>query len=305
MASASTPGSVPKAMSSRLLTMKFMQRAAASPTSPSPSTPEEPPNKRRKKGGDSSPSTFSVDALADQRAVQKALAEEEAIRQVALERQAAEAGDTRWVLSFEDDSRLAVFPTLALRVVQTGYANLDSISPYQVRSVDEEPEDKPIMVGRRSFGKFNRVLEVICPRYHFAILLTIAQKQQDPTLEDSDDSDENESEGSANNSDGDSDDPTNNLIKTSRAEAAQRLKADRKTKKKAEKSKTAELAKQRKKKDINLNGLTSLSGKPAPGASQGPCYGCGGPHIQSRCPENKRRHPGGDDGRQRKSQRTR
>lgn len=141
--------------------MKFMQRAAASPTSPSPSTPEEPPNKRRKKGGDSSPSTFSVDALADQKAVQKALAEEEAIRQVALERQAAEAGDTRWVLSFEDDNRLAVSPTLALRVVQTGYANLDSISPYQVRSLEEEPEDKPIMVGRRSFGKFNRVLEVI------------------------------------------------------------------------------------------------------------------------------------------------
>lgn len=283
--------------------MKFMQRAAASPISPSPSTPEEPPNKRRKKGGDSSPSTFSVDALADQRAVQKALAEEEAIRQVALERQAAEAGDTRWVLSFEDDNRLAVSPTLALRVVQTGYANLDSIS--QVRSVEEEPDDKPIMVGRRSFGKFNRVLEVIRPRYYFAILLTIAQKQQDPTLEDSDDSDDNESKGSASDSDGDSDDPMNNLIKTSRAEAAQRLKADRKAKKKAEKSKTAELAKQRKKKDINLNGLTSLSGKPAPGASQGPCYSCGGPHIKSKCPESKRGHPGGEDGRQRKSQRTR
>lgn len=97
----------------------------------------------------------------------------------------------------------------------------------------------------------------------------------------------------------------NNLIKTSRAEAAQRLKADRKAKKKAEKSKTAELAKQRKKKDINLNGLTSLSGKPAPGASQGPCYSCGGPHIKAKCPESKRGHPGGDGERQRKSQRTR
>ncbi|CAG8975634.1 hypothetical protein HYALB_00008393 [Hymenoscyphus albidus] len=296
MASASTPGSVPKAMSSRLLTMKFMQRAAASPTSPSPSTPDEPPNKRRKKNGDASPSPFSVDALADQRAVQKALAEEEAIRQVALERQAAEAGDTRWVLSFEDDGPQAASPTMALRVVQTGYANLDSISSHQIRTEEDEPQDKPIMVGRRSFGKFNRVLE----------------KQQDPTLEDSSDSDESENDGSEDDADGDSDDPMNNLIKTSRAEATQRLKAERKAKKKAEKSKTADLAKQRKKKAVNLNGLTSLSGSQSRSSSgpsgppRGPCYSCGGPHMRAECPDNKRRYPGGDDdGRPRKSIRSR
>jgi len=160
MSGTSTPGSAPKVMSSRLLTMKFMQRAAASPASSSPTSPDEPPNKRRKKDSDSTPSKFNVDALADQRAIHKALADEEAKRQAALERQAAEAGDTRWVLSFEDQKKASASSALALRVVQTGYANLDSLPPLQVRSMEEEPEDKPIVVGRRSYGKFNKVLEV-------------------------------------------------------------------------------------------------------------------------------------------------
>jgi hypothetical protein len=107
----------------------------------------------------STQSTFDVDALADRRAIEAALASEEAKRQAALERQAAEAGDTRWVLSFEDQNHVAKSPTLALRVVETGFANLDS-SPVVVKALDENLEDKPVMVGRRSFGRFNKVLEV-------------------------------------------------------------------------------------------------------------------------------------------------
>jgi hypothetical protein len=158
---ASTPGSAPKSMSSRLLTMKFMQRAAASsPTTPPPSMLNEPLPKRQKNNSDSpSRPSFDVNALADQRAIQAAVAEEEAKRQAALERAAAEAGDTRWILSFEDQ-RPSEPPNAALRVVQTGYANLDA--PSNIKSVEEdtELEDKPVIVGRRSFGKFNRVLEV-------------------------------------------------------------------------------------------------------------------------------------------------
>jgi hypothetical protein len=158
---ASTPGCAPKAMSSRLLTMKFMQRAAASPASPSPATPEEPPKKRRKKDGGSSPPAFDVNALANNMAVQKALMEEEAIRQVALERQATEAGDTRWVLHFEDEKLPLHSNGGTLQIVQTGFANLDSLLPSQVLTTNEEDaQDKPLLVGRRSFGKFNRVLEV-------------------------------------------------------------------------------------------------------------------------------------------------
>ncbi|KAH6668840.1 hypothetical protein B0J14DRAFT_151546 [Halenospora varia] len=276
MAAAGSPNGAPKAMSSRLLTMKFMQRAAASsPASSTPSTPDEPPSKRRRTATDSSPTTaFDINALADQQTVQRAVADEEAKRQAALERQAVEAGDTRWVLSFEDQSNAAV--SAALRVVPTGFATIDRLSPLLIRSTEEEPEDKPVMVGRRSFGKFNRVLE----------------KQQNPSNEDSSESDsEDDSEDSEGDSDDDSDDPTNALIKASRHEATQKLKEERRAKKRVEKAKQLEMAKNRKKKDVNLNGLTSLSGKPAPSANRGPCYNCGGPHVKSNCPELQNSSP--------------
>ena len=160
MSAASPPGSAPKSMSSRLLTMKFMQRAAnSSPSVSSPSTPEQPSLKRRRTDSEASPSRANIDSLADRAAVQAALANEEAKRQLALEKQAAEAGDTRWVLSFEDQKHSTVAPGLTLRVVQTGFATLDT-SPSQTRHMDDDIEDVPVMVGRRSFGRFNKILEV-------------------------------------------------------------------------------------------------------------------------------------------------
>jgi hypothetical protein len=91
--------------------------------------------------------------------VQAALASEEAKRQAALEKQAAEAGDTRWVLSFEDQKHVADSSPLALRIIQAGFAHIDS-SPSEIRIAEDDLEDKPVMVGRRSFGKFNKTLEV-------------------------------------------------------------------------------------------------------------------------------------------------
>ena len=174
---ASTP-SAPKSLSSRLLTMKFMQRAAASSPSVSlPPTPDEPSPKRQKKNSDppSSPH-FNVHALADQRAIQAAVDAEEAKRQAALDKQAAAAGDTRWVLSFEDQKGSAPTSKLALRVVQAGYANLDASSPSQSKPTDEEDWDnKPVMVGRRSFGKFNKALEVNSTRSHETSVSLITQ----------------------------------------------------------------------------------------------------------------------------------
>jgi hypothetical protein len=96
--------------------------------------------------------------LADQRAVQAAVAGEEAKRRAALEKAAAEAGDTRWVLSFEDQNTASASPNLSLRVVQTGYAHLDI--PNFTATENDMEEEIPVMVGRRSFGKFNKALEV-------------------------------------------------------------------------------------------------------------------------------------------------
>ncbi|RAO68581.1 uncharacterized protein BHQ10_004593 [Talaromyces amestolkiae] len=91
-----TPGKA-KTMSSRLLTMKFMQRAAAS-SNPAPvEDPETPSPKRQRLSTEpGTPRTTS-----DLDAVNAALAAEEQRRADAIARQAAEAGESNWVLNFE------------------------------------------------------------------------------------------------------------------------------------------------------------------------------------------------------------
>jgi hypothetical protein len=159
MSAVSTPTGGPKAMSSRLLTMKFMQRAAASPTSSSPITAEEPSPKRRKKNDEPVAShRVKFDEETNRRTLQEAEEAEEAKRQAALERQGIAAGDTRWSFSFTDDEDDAQHHVL--RVVSTGYASLDSL---RVKSESDESsieDNKAAMVGRRSFGNFNKVVEV-------------------------------------------------------------------------------------------------------------------------------------------------
>ena len=154
-----------------------MQRAAASSSPATPTTPDEPsPKRRRTDSNSSTPTRINVDSLADRTAVQAALASEEAKRQAALEKQAAEAGDTRWVLSFEDQKHVADSSPLTLRIIQAGFANIDSSSS-EIRIAEDDLEDKPVMVGRRSFGKFNKTLEVRFDKvYNFlAVLLMIAE----------------------------------------------------------------------------------------------------------------------------------
>jgi hypothetical protein len=102
-----------------------------------------------------------VHSLADRRAIQAALDAEEAKRQAALDKQAAEAGDTRWVLSFEDQEKSARVANGGLRIIQTGFASLDVPTPQQIKPMDDDDfGDRPAMVGRRSFAKFNKALEV-------------------------------------------------------------------------------------------------------------------------------------------------
>ena len=154
----------PKAMSSRLLTMKFMQRAAASSPLSSPSTPDRPSAKRQKTGSAASPSSpFDVNSLADQKAIETALASEEAKRQIALDKQASEAGDTRWVLNFQQNGSKSKGPGWgSLRIQQASFAAIDRNAAATPRAMylEEESSDNAIIAGRRSFGKFNRKLEV-------------------------------------------------------------------------------------------------------------------------------------------------
>ncbi|KAI1375035.1 hypothetical protein F4677DRAFT_424383 [Hypoxylon crocopeplum] len=135
----------PKGMSSRLMTMKFMQRAVASPLS-SPATPtsDEQATKRRKV---SHKLTARNDAESlvqiDQAAVQAAIAEEERKRQEALVQHAAELGDARWELDIPDkvagSNREIQKP---LNVVRVGFAQIDSqIDPSDAAGLDAESTD--------------------------------------------------------------------------------------------------------------------------------------------------------------------
>ncbi len=140
------------------------------------------------------------------------------------------------------------------------------------------------------------------------IIISIAkclQKQQDPTLEDSSESDsETDEEGNSSESENDSDDPASELIRASRQEAAERAKAERKAKKRAAKAESEQIAKKRRKNDIDLNWLTSLSGKGERQPVVPPnmkCYNCGGNHFKRDCTQKKRGHNGGDDGPPRKA----
>jgi hypothetical protein len=114
------------------------------------------------------------------------------------------------------------------------------------------------------------------------------------------DEDEEEKSGDESEDSGD-DDPggTNALIKAAQEANATKLKAERKEKRKAEKAELLRLAEKRKKKDIKLNQLKTISGtnavkgpitskgpKQKPNEFKGRCYRCGHPgHLIADCPE--------------------
>jgi hypothetical protein len=154
----------PKGMSSRLLTMKFMQRAAAStPSSPASNagTPknEESSSKRRKISHVPSASE-EVDSLVDRQAVQAAIDEGERKREEALAKHAAELGDARWVLDVQaDKSSSGASAQRPLQVVQVGFAQIDS--PNVSGDYSDSDEDTAPQIRRYNMGK----AKVSPPRY--------------------------------------------------------------------------------------------------------------------------------------------
>lgn len=121
----------PTGASQRLLTMKFMQRAAAattSPTSPSTSTSDDrQTSKRRKISGQSSLGTPQTPSyVIDHKAAQAAIEEEERKRQEHAARQAEKLGDSHWVLDAAKLPRPDRQAGKLLNVVQVGFSQIDS-----------------------------------------------------------------------------------------------------------------------------------------------------------------------------------
>ncbi|KAI2696921.1 hypothetical protein CBS147332_8884 [Penicillium roqueforti] len=134
MAGSSSPAGKPeKTMSSTLLTMKFMRRAAAAKETQSPSSDASPHNSKRPRLSTEaeSPSTSDMDAIA------AALAAEEEKRQKAVARAAAEAGETHWVLDF---------PATPQSTQQPMVLAADSL----------DADDDTHSGGRRAYGNFKR-----------------------------------------------------------------------------------------------------------------------------------------------------
>ena len=124
-----------------------MQRAAASTSSmsqPHSGGSDAPPPKRQKV---SSVPFSTATSLSDLPLIQVALAEEEEKKKgKAIGRPAEEAGETDWILStVNGDGGQGVE---GIRVANAGYSDID------------QEAWRPSMIGRRSFGKFNRELEV-------------------------------------------------------------------------------------------------------------------------------------------------
>ncbi|KAJ5837136.1 hypothetical protein N7447_003162 [Penicillium robsamsonii] len=134
MAGSSSPAGKPeKTMSSNLLTMKFMRRAAAAKEPQSPSSDASSHNSKRPRLSTEaeSPRTSDMDAIA------AALAAEEEKRQQAVARAAAEAGETHWVLNV---------PATPQSTQQPMVLAADSL----------DADDDTYSGGRRAYGNFKR-----------------------------------------------------------------------------------------------------------------------------------------------------
>lgn len=124
-------------MSSRLLTMKFMQRAAATAAaneSQTPGSDDNTPSPKRRRLSTEAESSGTPQSDLD--AISAALNAEEQKRRDAVMRQAADAGESQWVLDIP-------------------VANVRPAQPYAVAADSLDVEDKSVG-GRRAFGNFQR-----------------------------------------------------------------------------------------------------------------------------------------------------
>jgi hypothetical protein len=281
-----------------------MQRSAAALPTSEPTTPDGRSAKRVRLSngsyGNSSPATPSNDQLA----IQAALAQEEQKRSHAIERQAAEAGETRWVLS----ERNMGPPAPKLQIVHAGFAELDAAGAMGEDDEMELSNELRQVAGRMSFGKVSDAL-IIKAESTVAQFLGEAhsrpQKPQSTKRAASDSSSESEDEDvDSEEEEDDDDDPTAALIRQSRKAASEKARADRKAKKHAAQAESQRLAETRRKKEIKLNRVSSISSAGSGGAGRGPlanarpressstdqrgCFSCGEKgHKSSECPQSK------------------
>ncbi|OBS18151.1 hypothetical protein FPOA_09878 [Fusarium poae] len=215
----------PRAVSSRLLTMKFMQRAVASENS----SPASETNSSKKRKTDHSSPAGRLDLNIDQATIQAALDAQETKRQEALEKHVG--ADTRWVLNnaFAGSKATSQAKT-PMNVVYVGYGDIDS-------SNDSGDNEDALTAGRTSTNSFKKAIN---------------QKQPQKTSDDDDDSEDENSD--------DADTPSHGLKRKPSTDSPSRSRSRSRSRPSHENSKAKEFRDKRKKKEVKLGRPTSISG---------------------------------------------
>ncbi|KAI0816319.1 hypothetical protein GGR55DRAFT_230546 [Xylaria sp. FL0064] len=261
-----SPGT-PKTMSSRLLTMKFMQRAAAASPSSTPSTPtpSDQSNKRRKTSHNTTPHQ-DVDTLVNQAAIQAAIAEEEKKVESTLLKRAEELGDSRWVLDVPKHAKSNTAQPL-LNVVRVGFAQIDSSDSVENETDTSRTLHETIPALRR----YNMDKKKIS---HKSRNNSSASSSGSESDSESDDSSSEETSGRQSFG--------SNPQTMSTAQSMSRPMP--RSKKSMEQFKAMEFAERRRKREVKLNkpkgGITSISSGGGPSPRQPvslTCYRCNQP----------------------------
>ncbi|CCT65965.1 uncharacterized protein FFUJ_02957 [Fusarium fujikuroi IMI 58289] len=223
----------PRAVSSRLLTMKFMQRAVASENS-SPDS-ETHSSKKRKTGH--SPAAGRLDLNIDQAAIKAALDAQETKRQEALEKHVG--ADTHWVLDNPFAGLKAASQTKApLNVVYVGYGDMDSSND------SGDNEDVP-RNGRTSTNSFKKAANQACRSLPYA-------KQESQKTSDNDSDSEYEDSDDTNT-------PAHGQKRKPSSDSPSRSRSRSRSRPTAESAKAKEFRDKRKKKEVKLSKPTSIS----------------------------------------------
>ncbi|CAI6303716.1 unnamed protein product [Periconia digitata] len=240
-----------------------MQRSAGKNATSEPSTPNGPPSKKvRLSNGASAPGTPDSPL-----AHTTPMSAEDRKREEMEARIGERLGETKWVLSFKNP--LPADGAQAMQVRQAGFAVIDA----EEDSEDDE-EQKPV---RMQFGGGVKKRQV----------KTAASPTAGGEDQDSDDSDDSEGESDSSEDMSSDEDPTAALIRETKREVAAKERDARNAKKTANKASRRSSGVQIDE-DMDLGGLSSLSGGGRATVDDRECFKCGQKgHVKDQCPRGR------------------
>ncbi|KAJ6787637.1 hypothetical protein PWT90_06623 [Aphanocladium album] len=217
----------PKGVSSRLLTMKFMQRAIASNSAGA--SPESDTNSAKKRKLDHGSPAGRLSMDFDQASVDAAMQAQEAKRKAALQQHAT--GDTHWVLNTKFEKSAAAKAAKAPRkIVYVGYGDIDS------ENESGDGEDSAA-IGR-----------------------TTTQKPKPKTESSRNPSDDESGDEPEDNTDDSEDSNPRKRKEPGSSREQSRSRSKSRSRPTAADIKAKELRDKRRKKEVRMNNITSISG---------------------------------------------